>query len=71
MSGYRGKYGAEWLGIKPIGQQWLDSYRAYGGKGHYSANMIVPVYSDGNGVPKSIYARVLIKNKHPEDYQNK
>lgn len=63
MSGYRGKYGADWLGIKPIGQQWLDSYRAYGGKGHYSANMIVPVYSDGNGVPKSIYARILIKNK--------
>ena len=71
MSGYRGKYGSDWLGIKPIGQQWLDSYRAYGGKGHYSANMIVPVYSDGNGVPKSIYARILIKNKHPEDYKNK
>lgn len=70
MSKYRGKYGADWLGIKPIGQQWLDSYRAYGGKGHYSANMIVPVYSDKNGVPQSIYARILIKNKHPEDYQN-
>lgn len=70
MSKYRGKYGADWLGITPIGQQWLDSYRAHGGKGHYSANMIVPVYSDKNGVPKSIYARVIIRNKHPEDYQN-
>ena len=70
MSAYRGKYGADWLGIKPIGQQWLDSYRAYGGKGHYSASMIMPVYSDENGVPKSNYSRILIKNKHPEDYQN-
>ena len=70
MSGYQGKYGADWLGIKPIGQRWLDSYRAYGGKGHYSANMIVPVYFDKKGVPKPSYARVIIRNKHPEDYQN-
>ena len=70
MSGYQGKYGADWLGIKPIGRRWLELYRAYGGKGHYSANMIVPVYFDKNGVPKPSYARVIIKNKHPEDYQN-
>ena len=70
MSKYRGKYGADWLGIKPIGRRWLESYRAYGGRGHYSANMIVPVYFDKNGVPKPSYARVIIKNKHPENYQN-
>ena len=70
MSGYQGKYGADWLGIKPIGRRWLDSYWAYGGRGHYSAKMLVPVYFDKNGVPKPSYARIIIKNKHPEDYQN-
>ena len=70
ISTYRGKYGADWLGITPIGRRWIDSYRAYGGKGHYSAKMLLPVYFDKNDVPKVCYARILIKNKHSEDYQN-
>ena len=66
MSKYQGTYGADWLGMKPIGQQWLDSYWAYGGRGHYSAKMIVPVYFTKSGVPKARYARIIIKNKHPK-----
>ena len=48
-----------------IGEKWITLYRQQGGKGHYSANMKVPV-STVNGRAVSHYNRIFIKNKHPE-----
>ena len=49
-----------------IGEKWITLYRQQGGKGHYSANMKVPV-STVNGRAVSHYNRIFIKNKHPEN----
>ena len=59
----------EELGIRPIGQKWIDDYRAAGGTGHITANMHSLVCRDKNGKPKSIYKRLLIRNKHPRPRQ--
>ena len=49
-----------------IGEKWITLYRQQGGKGHYSANMKIPV-STVKGRAVSHYNRILIKNKHPEN----
>lgn len=48
-----------------IGEKWITLYRQQGGKGHYSANMKVPV-STVNGRAVSHYNRIFIKNKNPQ-----
>ena len=53
----------ESLGIKEIGQEWIDKYRQQGGKSHLSPHMHSLVYTDTNGKAMSIYRRVLIKKK--------
>ena len=45
-----------------IGEKWITLYRQQGGKGHYSANMKIPV-STINGRAVSHYHRIFIKNK--------
>lgn len=52
----------EELGIKEIGKEWVDLYRAQGGKGHITANMHSFVYIE-NGRAKSPYSRILIRKK--------
>lgn len=53
-------------GLTPIGKEWCDRYFEQGGTGHVSANMWGLVYYEGDGAAKRSYARVLIRNKHPE-----
>lgn len=53
-------------GLTPIGKEWCDKYFAQGGTGHVSANMWGLVFYTSDGLAKRSYARVLIRNKHPE-----
>lgn len=52
--------------LKPIGKEWCDKYFAQGGTGHVSANMWGLVYYTTDGIAKRSYARILVRNKHPE-----
>ena len=51
------------LGVRPLGQDWVDRYRAAGGTGHNTANMVRIVYNDINGNPKVAYSRLFIRRK--------
>ena len=51
---------------KPLGKEFMEAYRAQGGTGHYSENMIGLALIDLAGKAKVPYGRVLIRNKHPE-----
>nr|WP_247718088.1 adenine-specific methyltransferase EcoRI family protein [Qipengyuania proteolytica] len=49
------------LGVEPLGQEFIEAYRAHGGTGHYSANMRML----GLTSPKErvIYKRLLIRHR--------
>lgn len=51
---------------KPLGKEFLEAYRAQGGTGHYSENMIGLALIDLAGKAKVPYGRLLIRNRHPE-----
>ncbi|MCR5437533.1 MAG: adenine-specific methyltransferase EcoRI family protein [Treponema sp.] len=51
------------LGIKPMGEKWIEDYRRMGGTGHLTANMHSLCLYDANGNPQSVYKRILIKRK--------
>lgn len=51
---------------KPLGKEFMEVYRAQGGTGHYSENMIGLALIDLAGKAKVPYGRVLIRNKRPE-----
>lgn len=53
------------LGVKPLGEDWIRRYRAAGGTGHNTANMVRIVYNDSHGKPKVAFSRLFIRNKHP------
>ena len=57
------------LGVKPLGADWIKRYRAAGGTGHNTANMVRIVYNDANGKPKVAFSRIFIRNKHPKTYE--
>lgn len=63
ISGYFGEYGSDAIGIKKIGDEWLSRYFSQGNTGHYTANMRVLVYYDKDGIAKSSFSRILIKNR--------
>lgn len=52
----------ESLGIKEIGDAWVQLYRKQGGKGHITAKMHSLVYTH-NGKAVSLYRRILIRKK--------
>lgn len=52
----------EELGIKEIGNEWVELYRKQGGKGHITASMHSLVYTH-NGKAVSLYRRILIRKK--------
>ena len=54
------------LGVKPLGEDWIKRYRAAGGTGHNTANMVRIVYNDSHGKPKVAFSRIFIRNKHPQ-----
>lgn len=54
------------LGVQPLGKDWIERYRAAGGTGHNTANMVRIVYNDKNGKPKVAFQRIFIRNKHPQ-----
>jgi len=54
------------LGVKPLGEDWIRRYRAAGGTGHNTANMVRIVYNDSKGKPKVAFSRIFIRNKHPQ-----
>ena len=51
------------LGIREIGNRWIEAYRRQGGKGHITASMHSLVYTNKNGTAVSIYRRVIIRAK--------
>ena len=51
------------LGIGPMGKKWIEDYRRHGGTGHLTANMHSLCLYDKDGIPQSIYSRVLIRKK--------
>lgn len=57
-------YYIEELGIRPMGKKWIEDYRKHGGTGHLTANMHSLCLYDKNGIPQSVYKRVLIRKKH-------
>ena len=52
-------------GIKAMGQATIDKLRAQGNKAHVTANMNT-LYFEKNGMIYLPYARVIIRNKHPQ-----
>ena len=60
---YTGKYGSDEIGIGRIGEEWIEKYRAQGGKGHYTANMTSLVYYDTSGKAKNTFKRILIRRR--------
>lgn len=54
------------LGVGPIGDRWINAYRAQGGRGHITANMHSLVYFDSNGKAVSPYRRVLVRLRNPK-----
>lgn len=52
----------EELGIKEIGNEWVELNRKQGGKGHITASMHSLVYTH-NGKAVSLYRRILIRKK--------
>ncbi len=54
------------LGVKPLGADWIRRYKAAGGTGHNTANMVRIVYNDSKGNPKVAFSRIFIRNKHPK-----
>ena len=60
---YTGKYGSDELGIRRIGDKWIQSYKAHGGKGHYTANMTSLVYFTARGDAANTFKRILIRPK--------
>ena len=52
----------EELGIKEIGNEWVELYKKQSGKGHITASMHSFVYTH-NGKAISLYRRVLIRRK--------
>lgn len=52
----------EKLGIKEIGNKWVELYKKQGGKGHITASMHSLVYTH-NGKAVSLYRRGLIRKK--------
>lgn len=60
---YTGKYGSDEIGIGRIGEEWIEKYRAQGGKGHYTANMTSLVYYDTSGNAKNTFKRILIRRR--------
>ena len=54
------------LGVKPLGADWIKRYRAAGGTGHNTANMVRIVYNDSKGKPKVAFSRIFIRNKTPQ-----
>ena len=59
-------YYIELLGIKRMGEEWIQAYRQHGGTGHLTSNMHSLCLYDKNGVPKSVYKRILIRRKHTD-----
>lgn len=51
------------LGIGRMGEKWIADYRKHGGTGHLTANMHSLCLYDNNGVPQSVYKRILIRKK--------
>lgn len=51
------------LGAGIVGREWLDLYRAQGGKGHISPNMKSLISIDDNGKAVLYYRRLAIRNK--------
>ena len=56
-------YYVEELGIRKIGEKWVNDYRRSGGTGHITANMHSLCLYDKSGVPQSVYKRILIRKK--------
>ena len=54
-------------GVEEIGDKWVADYKAAGGKGHITSKMHSLVGYTSDGVPKSFYTRIIIRNKHPEE----
>ena len=60
---YTGKYGSDDIGIRRIGEEWVEKYKAQGGRGHYTANMTSLVYYDKQGNPKNTFKRIVIRRR--------
>lgn len=56
----------EELGIGPIGDKWVETYRAGGGRGHITAQMRNLVLIDSTGKACAPYARILIRHRNPQ-----
>ena len=54
---------AQELGIREIGDKWIETYKRQGGKAHYTASMHSLVYTDTKGIATAVYRRVIIKAK--------
>lgn len=63
---YTGKYGADDIGVRHIGEKWIETYRKNGGREHYTANMTSLVYYDSDGNARNTFKQILVRNKHPE-----
>ena len=54
------------LGVKNISQDFIDIYKSQGGKREMNSKTPLLCYYDTKGNAVIPYARILVKNKHPE-----
>ena len=52
------------LGVRPLGREFIDAYRARGGTGHYSPAMRMLGLLEPK--PRVIYKRILIRHRHAQ-----
>ena len=52
------------IGIRRMGEQFIEDYRRQGGRGHYTSNMRMLCYYDKNGKAKIPFSRIIIRRKH-------
>ena len=50
------------IGVRTLGQKFIDAYRARGGKGHYSPGMRMLGLLEPQ--PRVIYKRILIRHRN-------
>lgn len=50
------------IGVRPLGREFIDAYRAHGGTGHYSPGMRMLGLLDPK--PRVIFKRILIRHRH-------
>lgn len=57
------------IGVRALGRDFIEAYRARGGTGHYSPGMRMLALLEPQ--PRVIFKRILIRHRHPQPHRGK